>query len=200
MHQNPDHHNDAGADRPLNSYWLQPGALLAGEYPGAASPAEARRKLGDFLDRGISAFLDLTEAGELKPYEALLTELAQARGIDFAYRRMAIRDVDVPETPLQMRAILDQIHQWLQQGHRIYFHCWGGVGRTGTVAGCHLVDNGLSGEASLEQLRLLWTHMSEEKRRRKPHTPETRAQRDYVLGWNEMSNTLYAKDCPDELV
>lgn len=193
MNLNTDHYNDAGADRPLNSYWLQPGALLAGEYPGAANPAEARRKLGDFLDRGISAFLDLTEAGELKPYETLLTELAQARGIDFAYRRMAIPDVDVPGKPEQMRAILDQIQQWLQQGHRIYFHCWGGVGRTGTVAGCHLVDSGLSGEAALEQLRLLWTHMSEDKRRRKPQTPETQAQRNYVLNWDAMSDALYGR-------
>lgn len=111
---------------------------------------------------------------------------------------MPIRDVDVPEDPRQMRAILDQIQQWLRQGRRIYFHCWGGVGRTGTVAGCYLVEHSYGGETALAQLQVLWTRMSEDKRRRKPHTPETKAQRDYVLNWDAMADGLYEEDHPDD--
>lgn len=188
------------ADRLLNSYWLQPESLLAGEYPGAPDQAAARRKLGDFLDRGFTAFLDLTVDRELSPYEPLLAELAQARGIDCEYQRLPIRDVDVPADPRQMRDILSQIQRWQRQQRKVYFHCWGGVGRTGTVAGCYLVQHGYSGEAALEQLKQLWTQMSEDKQRRKPHTPETQAQRDYVLNWDDMANTLYEQDQPDALV
>jgi hypothetical protein len=185
---------------PHNSYWVMPDSLMAGEYPGDRDPGSTRRKLADYLRHGLNAFLDLTEARELAPYEQALAEVARESGIDCVYRRMPIRDVDVPEDPRQMRAILDQIEQWRLQRRKVYVHCWGGVGRTGTVVGCHLVEYGLSGEAALEQLRLLWTRMSEDKRRRKPHTPETQAQRDYVQGWNDMANTLYEQEHPDELV
>ncbi|MFV0318599.1 MAG: protein-tyrosine phosphatase family protein, partial [Microthrixaceae bacterium] len=38
----------------------------------------------------------------------------------------------------------------------VYIHCWGGIGRTGTVVGCLLVDDGLSAHealAHIDQLR-----------------------------------------------
>ena len=166
-----------------NSYWVTPHSLMAGEYPGNRNPESTRHKLGHFLDRGLNAFLDLTEAHELQPYEDTLHTLAQAKGVACTYRRMPIRDVDVPQQPAQMRAILDQIGQWRQEGRTVYVHCWGGVGRTGTVIGCHLVQTGMTGEAALEHLATLWTFMSEDKQRRKPHTPETPAQRAYILNW-----------------
>lgn len=172
---------------PRNSYWVLPDSLMAGEYPGDRDPGSTRHKLADYLRHGINAFLDLTEAGELRPYEDDLYEVASDAGIDCVYRRLPIRDVDVPDQPGQMHTILNQIGYWQRQGRKVYVHCWGGVGRTGTVVGCHLVERGLSGQAALEQLRLLWTRMSEDKRRRKPHTPETQAQRDYVLGWESLS-------------
>ena len=171
-------------DHPLNTYWLMPQALMAGEYPGAPTLQATRQKLVNFLDKGVTAFLDLTEADELSPYEDVLRELSEERGIDCAYRRMPIRDVDVPQEPAQMSAILDQLHAWVMQERTSYFHCWGGVGRTGTVAGCYLIEHGhYTGEAALAQLQLLWTRMSADKQRRKPHTPETEAQRRYVLNW-----------------
>ncbi len=185
---------------PRNSYWVRPDSLMAGEYPGDRDPKSTQRKLADYLHQGLDAFLDLTEAGELRPYEDDLYTVASEAGINCAYRRMPIRDVDVPEQPGQMRAILDQIEQWRRQRRKVYVHCWGGVGRTGTVVGCYLVDYGLSGQAALEQLRLLWTRMSEDKRRRKPHTPETQAQRNYVLSWDDMADTLYEQEHPDDLV
>ncbi len=58
-----------------DSYWLVPGKLLAGEYPGAQAEAEARMKLRAFLDAGVTCFLDLTEEDEgLRPYSPLLRE------------------------------------------------------------------------------------------------------------------------------
>jgi hypothetical protein len=48
-----------------NTYWVVPGKLLAGEYPGAFDSEEARRRLRRFLRAGVRHFIDLTEAGEL---------------------------------------------------------------------------------------------------------------------------------------
>ncbi|MEZ4635374.1 MAG: hypothetical protein R2856_10465 [Caldilineaceae bacterium] len=55
-----------------DSYWVIPGRLLAGEYPGAKDKAEALHKLARYRDAGITLFFDLTEAGEhdLRPYAA----------------------------------------------------------------------------------------------------------------------------------
>lgn len=80
---------------------------------------------------GVNAFVDLTEAGEsgLKPYAHMLADGA-------AHRRMAIRDAGVPRTAADMTAILDCIDGHLERGDVVYVHCWGGVGRTGTVVGC----------------------------------------------------------------
>lgn len=189
------------SDHPLNTYWLVPQELMAGEYPGAPDPVVTRDKLGDFLDRGFTAFLDLTEPEELTPYEAVLRDLAQERGIDCAYRRMPIRDVDVPQESAQMGAILDQLHTWRMQGRKAYVHCWGGVGRTGIVVGCYLIEHGhYTGEAALAQLQLLWTRMSADKQRRKPHTPETEAQRRYVLNWAQQDLRADKGDLSHELV
>lgn len=188
-------------NHPLNTYWLVPRALLAGEYPGAPDPDLTRRKVANFLDRGFTAFLDLTEAHELSPYEVILHELARDKGIDCVYRRMPIRDVDVPQTPEQMNAILEQLQNWRMEGRKAYFHCWGGVGRTGTVAGCYLVEHGhYTGGAALAQLQLLWKHMSVDKQCRKPHTPETQAQREYVLTWAQRNAGEDKGDERNELV
>jgi len=40
----------------------------------------------------------------------------------------------VPSAAL-MRATLDAIYDAIDAGETLYLHCWGGVGRTGTVVG-----------------------------------------------------------------
>ncbi|MBM3988522.1 MAG: hypothetical protein FJ294_11280 [Planctomycetes bacterium] len=177
---------------PHNAYWAVAHSILAGEYPGDRDPAKARAKLTTFLDSGVRAFLDLTHAGELAPYEHLLADLARERGLMVEHRRMPIRDVDVPRTPDEMRAILAQLRAWIDNGQPAYVHCWGGVGRTGTVIGCWFVEQGATGEAALAHLARLWQGMSADKLRRKPHSPETEAQRDYIRKWRATN----AGHCP----
>lgn len=168
---------------PVNSYWVVPGRFLAGEYPGHITPEQSRKKLASYLDAGIDAFLDLTEKRELSPYEADLQVLAASRHVSCLYKRMPIRDVSVPSNPDQMRKILGTLEQWLEAGRNVYVHCWGGVGRTGTVVGCYLVNKGMSGGEALAQIDTFWKHMSPSKRQRKPVSPETPAQMEYVRCW-----------------
>src|SRR3977135_3372991 len=60
-----------------NTYWVVPLKFLAGEYPGDKDPIKARRKIHQFLAAGIRHFVDLTELGELVPYDAILSEEAR---------------------------------------------------------------------------------------------------------------------------
>ena len=129
-----------------NCYWLPDAALLAGEYPGAEDAAEAGRKLRLLHEAGVDTFLDLTEAGELEPYESVLETIAHETRGSPAYYRLAVRDLSTP-TPEQMHRILDLIDAEQARGRTVYLHCWGGVGRTGTVVGCWLVRHGLTGPA-----------------------------------------------------
>ena len=55
--------------KPLaDSYWVIPGRLLAGKYPGGKNLRELERRLGPLLDAGFDGFLDLTEDGEMPGY------------------------------------------------------------------------------------------------------------------------------------
>lgn len=166
-----------------NCYWVIPGRFLAGEYPGAFRPATARQRLADYLASGITYFLDLTQPHDgLEPYVEFLAEEGARLGITTEYVRMPIYDMSVPSST-HMVAILDTIDQALAAGKNVYVHCWGGIGRTGTVIGCHLVRHGYDGEQALAQLAYWWA--SVEKSNRSPRSPETNEQVNMVRDWVE---------------
>ena len=176
---------DQGDHRPIpNSYWVIPGRLAAGEYPGSRRQGEASAKLRDLLDAGIDHFVDLTHPGELGSLRrhrgpgSSATWASTSAGPDFPSTTEAFR-----KNPEDMTAILDDIDQAIAADHRVYVHCMGGIGRTGTVIGCWLVRHDHSGVQALERLAELWREV--EKYPRRPHTPETGQQRQYILEWND---------------
>ena len=172
--------------RPIpNSYWMIPHRLAAGEYPGAVCPTEAAEKLRTLLRAGISYFIDLTEPGELVPYADIVKEEAENLGMHARYERHPIVDVSVPRYPQQMSNVLDSIDGAMRDGKTVYVHCWGGVGRTGTVIGCWLVRHGRTGQESLSQIAVRWKGV--EKVYRHPNSPQTEEQRQYVREWAEPS-------------
>lgn len=170
-------------DRPISeSYWVEPGRFLAGEYPAAPYEYNARKRLGKLLEAGIDTFHDLTTLGELPPYLPILREEAHERGIAIQHIRFPILDHSIPARGMMM-AILDAIDSALAKGHNIYLHCWGGIGRTGTSVGCYLVRHGLTGEQALERLAEWWKDVP--KSSSFPHTPETSQQKAFILNWWE---------------
>lgn len=165
-----------------NTYWVVPGRVLAGEYPGDRDPDVARARLEAYLETGITHFIDLTEDVDgLLPYDGLLAEIAAERGLMVEYRRHPIRDMSVPRSPQEVVSILEAIEGALRAGGRAYVHCWGGIGRTGTVVGCYLVRRGMTGEEALEALAALWPQM--EKSRWYRQTPQTLEQVQFVRAW-----------------
>ncbi len=161
--------------RPLpNTYWALPGLLLAGEHPSGLTDEATRQRLSTLVAAGIECFLDLTEPGEMEPYD-------QALPFHIEYLRKPIRDHGLPEKREHMMEILDCLHDELRSGRRVYVHCRAGIGRTGMVVGCLLVERGLTGERALDELATLW--QQSERSKLWPSVPETVAQTDYVRKW-----------------
>jgi ADP-ribosyl-[dinitrogen reductase] hydrolase len=157
-----------------NTYWAIPGLLLGGEHPSALTADATRQRLGQLLAAGIECFLDLTHPAEIEPYD-------QALPFHIEYLRKPIRDHGLPERREHMMEILDCLHDALTSSRPAYVHCRAGIGRTGMVIGCLLVERGLTGEQALDELERVW--QQSERSKFWPSVPETEEQADYVRRW-----------------
>jgi ADP-ribosylglycohydrolase len=157
-----------------NSYWVLPGRLLAGEYPIVGELPTPAERIQLLLAAGISCFIDLTEPGECEPYDSLLP-------VEIDYVRKPIPDQQVPRALAHMHEIQMEIDLALASGRGVYVHCRAGIGRTGTVVGCFLIEQGAAPEAALEQLNVLWKQCARSVSW--PLVPQTEAQADFIRGW-----------------
>lgn len=125
---------DPPSKRPLHQSYQVYGHLWAGEYPGDKTEEKAKEKLQHLLDFGVRYFIDLTEEGELLPYKQFLPA-------DVEYIRYPVRDVSTPTSIEHARQIVDDIIMYSKGQHgEVYVHCWGGVGRTGTIIACVIAE------------------------------------------------------------
>lgn len=159
-------------DIPIRDSYRVADGLLAGAYPGSADLDEAARRLRSFVRHGVTVFVDLTHpADPLEPYTLLL---------DGDATRVAHPIVDFGTTTIpHMARILDVVDATIGAGGVAYVHCWGGIGRTGTVVGCWLMRHGLDGGDPIRRIADLRRDVSD------AHipSPQTSAQRAMVLGW-----------------
>jgi hypothetical protein len=180
------------------SYWVIPARLLAGAFPGDKNEAEAsgtcrdvagRRspKLQALFDAGIRCIVNLMEPDErdhqgdlFADYAPLFKEIAAKSGERVSCRRFPVPDLGVPDIATMQR-ILDTIDAAIADRIPVYVHCWGGIGRTGTVVGCFLIRRGLAeGETVIERIHDLRYTDTE---RHRP-SPETRGQIEFVRSWD----------------
>jgi hypothetical protein len=167
-------------------YVVEPRILFGGEYPGDRNPEIARSKILTLVELGVRTFIDLTSSHDhMEPYEGLLAELGQETGTQLQRIAASIPDMGVPDTEEVMSAVMNTVRDSITSGPAVYVHCWGGIGRTGTVVGCWLRECGLGPDEALERVQYLYaTHMPKSKDIRYPKSPQTREQKDYIRSWN----------------
>lgn len=132
------------------AYWVEPGRLMAGAYPGEYDAADTRRNLREFVESGIRSFVTLMEAREessearAQPaYAPILREVGARLDVEIECRRFPIHDMSVP-SPERAAEILAALDDCNARGLPVYLHCWAGRGRTGLVVGLHLIRRGLA--------------------------------------------------------
>ena len=146
-------------------------ALVAGGFPLAEGDPTNVDRIARFEALGVSTFVDLTHPADPLPrYDGLLRS---ARRISHPIVDMATPGIGA------MERILDDVDDAIAGGGLTYVHCWGGIGRTGTVVGCWLVRHGLDdGDAiaRIAELRRLALDSA-------MPSPQTTAQRELVRAW-----------------
>ena len=166
------------------------GVMFAGEYPGDRDEEVAKRKIAQMHSFGIRHIVDLTEEGELCPYSHLLPS-------DMTHYRFPIKDVSVPKDTESVRGLIQRIDELKTLGGYVYIHCWGGVGRTGTVVACYISAHKRELDANqvLAMLRGFFSMMPKSSRRK---TPDSRSQVSYIKNFVQ-ANVSCKEQCVDRV-
>ena len=159
-----------------NCYWVSEG-LLAGATFCSWSNSETIANLEELERVGVKVIVSLATWYEF--VDASRREWLQQEIDDrFLYYVFPIGNLEVP-TPELAREILDAIDRGLFRNRRVYVHCCGGRGRTGTIVGCWLARHGFgSGQEVLGAITALRRGALLDG-----PSPETEEQRSLVRNW-----------------
>ena len=162
--------------KPIRNSYIVMDRVYAGEYPGDLDNKKCLEKIRQFERFGITHFVDLTEKDELRPYSQLLPPEIQ-------HVRFPIHDVSIPANVASVKELIDNIQGILQENdtNKVYIHCWGGVGRTGTIVGCLLSHRyNYDYNETMVALKKAFSDCPKSAHR---VTPETDEQRDFIAAY-----------------
>ena len=159
----------AGFDPPLRIDWLEPEQLrddlpgrlgltiLPGKrgvsvrYPGRVYRRNADEDLASLRAAGVRRLILLVEDAELRRWgDPEIVARGVAGGVEVL--RYPTRDGHPPASMDEMRAVLAAIREGRRAGN-VAVACMGGVGRSGTVAACALVEAGVSPAEAIATVR-----------------------------------------------
>jgi protein-tyrosine phosphatase len=181
--ENADH---AGFDPPQRIDWLDHAALddslpgrlgltflpgkhgVSTRYPGRVYRRRLDDDLGMLRAAGVGRLLLLVEDGELEKWGDP-DIVVRGAGAGVLVLRHPIPDRHPPASVAEMEAILAEIHDGRRTGN-VAVACMGGVGRSGTVAACALVQAGVPPDEAIAAVRAV----------RHPRAIETAEQERFV--------------------
>jgi ADP-ribosylglycohydrolase/protein-tyrosine phosphatase len=149
---------------------IAPGKHSVAKYSTGQWARDLDQDLGVLVrEYQANVLVCLLEDGDLERLRIPnLVERAEAHGLEVI--RFPITDVSVPHDDKAVYELVQEIRARSEAGKNVVIHCEGGLGRTGTIAGCYLA---LFGHSSDEILRRLVTTRGQ-------HCPETESQRTFI--------------------
>src|SRR4051812_30448934 len=89
------------------TWWIDPGKVMGGRYPGTPDRQESRRMLAALVACGVRTFINLQEEGErgaggapFRDYRPELSTAAVRAGTGVDFHRFPVPDCDVPDRRL----------------------------------------------------------------------------------------------------
>lgn len=171
-------------------YWVVESMLLAGSYVGRPEPKPHLERVSGLFDTGIRTFVNLMEEDEVNPegvpftpYEKDLREIADRCQEQVECLRFPIKDRDITSNE-RMNEILAAIDRSVADTRPVYVHCYGGIGRTGTVVSCWLLRHGYATVDNVFEILQLLRQADEERSWRE--APENDKQKSFVLQWGSV--------------
>ncbi|MGB0960799.1 MAG: protein-tyrosine phosphatase family protein [Halocynthiibacter sp.] len=123
------------------------GKIAIGPMLGRFSP------LGDDIAK-ISTWQAGLVVSAVEDFELPQTQIQdQLMMVGISWRHFPIKDFDVPAPAQNWPALSTACHTLLRGGGRIFFHCYGGQGRSGTLALRLLIEMEEEPEKALSRLR-----------------------------------------------
>jgi protein-tyrosine phosphatase len=162
----------AGPIAPSN--WVIPDVLCAGGYPGSADEHVALAYARAMATARFDTYVNLMETEELErfhPYANLVASEGAKLTIPLVaieYVHFPIADRGLPADEPTFVVFIDDLIARINKGRKLYVHCWGGHGRTGTVmatllARLHNID--------AKEALAMWKHTCTLHVRIMPHAP-----------------------------
>jgi atypical dual specificity phosphatase len=144
---------------PRNFSWV-----IQDEIAGMARPVSVVSDLEFLKDNGIEAIVSLTE---LPLHKTLIEEFG------FEYKHIPVADLTSP-TQEQIEEFVTFVNNLISSKKKIVVHCDAGIGRTGTMLACYLVNKGRSAKNAITEVR-----------KKRPGSIETMEQEETIEKYEE---------------
>ena len=151
-------------------YWLDgpwKGKIALSARPRGADWLED--DVAEWKKAGVSAVLSLLTPEEQREL-ALQDEARTVKGQGLRFSSFPIPDLQVPRPEAKLAETLRDVSASLSAGKNVLIHCRQGIGRTGMIAACLLIQSGMSPGGAVEAV-------SAARGMKVPETPE---QREWV--------------------